>query len=362
MKTKKLQLFRVGLLGFATAAILVANGGFNLQLNKTAYAVGELTVDWGVPIGDPIFVVNDMSPGDCETRVVNVLNSSIVDREVGVRGESTDDLDSLSSVLEIVIDKDGSEVYGQGSPIGAKTLEQFFTESSGPNAISLSNQTAGEDFDYSFTVCFPESAGNQFQNASVVFDLQIGINTPTPEECLEMNFDNVIFGTVGNDRIRGTSAPELIFGLEGNDRIDGGGGDDCIVGGEGNDRVRDSSGRDIVVGGEGNDDIDAGSDDDLVMGGQGNDKLVGGSGNDQVFGDGGEDKIEGGSGNDELHGGDQNDTLGGGSGQDQLFGEGGNDNLKGGSDNDSLDGGLGSNVLNGDSGVDSCINGPTRIK
>src|SRR3990167_10356672 len=281
MKTKKLQLFRVGLLGFATAAILVANGGFNLQLNKTAYAVGELTVDWGTLVdGDPIFVVNNMSPGDCETRVVNVLNSSIVDREVGVRGESTDDLDSLSSVLEIVIDKDGSEVYGQGSSTGAKTLEQFFTESSGPNAISLSNQTPTEDFDYNFTVCFRESAGNEFQNSDVVFDLIIGVVVPTPEECLEMNFDNVIFGTVGNDRIRGTSAPELIFGLEGNDRIDGGGGDDCIVGGEGNDRVNDSSGKDVVVGGAGNDDIDAGSDKDLVIGGEGDDKLEGGWGGD----------------------------------------------------------------------------------
>lgn len=361
MKTKKLQFFRIGLLGFATAAILFANGGFNFQLNKTAYANGDLTVDWGTPVdGDPIFVVNNMAPGDpCQTRTVNVLNSAAVVREVGVRGEKTSETAALGSVLEIEIEK-----VGTGNIYGPATLDQFFTDSAGANALSLSNHNSAQAFDYTFTVCFPESAGNEFQNANVVFDLFIGLVIPTPEDCDDIDFvGSPIFGTAGNDNIKGTTGNDLIFALEGNDRIDGKGGNDCILGGEGNDRVRNSSGTDSVFGEGGNDDIDSGSGSDLVVGGEGNDKLDGGSGDDQVFGGTGEDKIEGGQGNDQLYGGDQNDLLEGGSGDDQIFGEEGNDNLKGGSGNDFLNGGPGNNTLSGDSGeADNCINGPTIKK
>lgn len=359
MKKYKSRYLRITLLIVAIIAAVFANGGWRFSLNKTAYAVGDLTIDWGVPSGDPIFIVDDLAPGNCETRSVNVLNSSIVAREVGVRGIKTDENTALGSVLEIKIDRTTAPT---ATPYGPQTLDEFFSDSASANAITLGTQNPSEAVDYDFTVCFPETAGNDFQNASVVFDLSIGVVVPTPDQCLEMEFANTLFGTAGNDRIRGTSASELIFGLEGNDRIDGGGGDDCIVGGDGNDRVNDSTGQDVVVGGAGNDDIDSGSDDDLVIGNDGNDKLVGGSGRDQIFGDLGEDKLEGGSGDDEIHGGDQNDLLEGGSGRDQLFGESGNDNLKGGSDNDSLDGGSDTNVLNGDSGIDTCINGPTRIK
>ncbi len=359
MKKNKFQLIRIGLLGTALAAFIVTNN----FLPKTAYADGDLTIDWGVSIGDPIFVVNNMAPGECETRTVNVTNSAAFNRQVGVRGVPTVDTDSLSSALEITIDKNGiTDVYGERSPTGVKTLATFFSESAGANALTLSNQIPGEVADYNFTVCFQENAGNEFQSASVVFDLTIGIVIPTPDECLEMTFANTIFGTDGNDRIRGTSASELIFGLEGNDRIDGGGGNDCIVGGEGNDRINDSGGNDVIIGQGGNDEVDSGSGIDLVVGGEGNDKLEGGSGNDRLEGGIGEDKLEGGSGNDELYGGDQNDLLEGGSGQDQLFGDAGNDNLKGGSDNDFLDGGAGGGTLNGDSGIDRCINGAPKIK
>ena len=363
MGKKKLQLLRIGLLAFATGAILFANGGLSFTVNKTAAAIGDLLVDWGVPSGNPIFVVNNMAPGQCETRTVNVTNSAVFNRQVGVRGTPTDDTDNLSTELEITIDKNGTtDVYGGGSPTGVKTLATFFSESAGANALTLSNQTPSESADYNFTVCFQESAGNEFQNANVIFDLIIGIVVPTPDECLEMTFANTIFGTDGNDRLRGTSASELIFGLEGNDRIDGGGGNDCIVGGEGNDRVNDSSGEDVVIGGEGNDYIDAGSGNDLINGGEGNDHLIGGSNNDIIFGGDGEDHLEGGQGNDELHGGTENDLIEGGSGDDQIFGEEGNDNLKGGSGNDFLDGGIGGGNLNGDSGTDTCVNWTNKIK
>ncbi len=356
MSNKKFQLIRIGLLTLALGSVVLTNN----MLPKTAFAVGELTVDWGVPSGNPIFVIDNMAPGDpCETRTVNVLNSSAVVREVGVRGEKTSETAELGSVLEIEIEK-----VGTGNIYGPVTLDQFFTDSAGANALSLSNHTSGQDFDYTFTVCFPESAGNEFQNASVVFDLFVGIVIPTPEDCDDIDFSgSPIFGTAGNDTINGTSGNDLIFALEGNDRIDGKGGNDCIVAGEGNDKVRESSGQDVVFGNEGNDELDGGSGQDIVVGGDGNDKVEGGSDDDLVFGGLGEDKVYGGQGADEMYGGDNNDLMEGGSGQDSIYGEEGNDNLKGGSDNDFLNGGPGANVLNGDSGsADHCINGPTIIK
>lgn len=355
----KFRYLRIFILIIAVIVAVSVNGGWRFNLNLTAFASGELTIDWGVPSGDPIFVVENMAPGECQTRSVSVLNNSAVSREVGVRGVKTEEDLDLGSILEIKIDRTSSPT---ATVYGPQALDQFFSASSSANAIILGTQNSSESVDYDFIVCFPETAGNEFQKARIVFDLSIGVVVPTPDECLEMEFDNTVFGTNGNDRIRGTSASELIFGLEGNDRIDGGGGDDCIVGGSGNDRINDSTGKDVVVGGTGNDEIDAGSDADLIVGNDGNDKLIGGSGNDLIFGNSGEDKIEGGSGLDEIYGGDQNDLLEGGSGSDQIFGDFGNDNLKGGSDDDTLDGGEGTNVLNGDSGQDICINGPTRIK
>ncbi len=357
MKTKKLQLIRIGLLASVLGVLVLTN---NL-LPKTAYAVGDLTINWGVPSGNPIFVVNNMVPGDCQDRTVSVTNSAGVSRDVAVRGVKTSEIGLLGNSLQITIEKVTSGVV-----YGPQTLAIFFTASAGVDAISLSNQASGNTSNYKFTVCFPQGAGNEFQSASVTFDLSLGVNSAIPAECIQNipNLDTThpIFGTTGNDRIRGNSSNNVIFGLEGNDQIDGGGGNDCIVGGDGNDRITDSTGVDVIFGNEGSDYIDAGSQNDFVFGGDGNDHLIGGSGNDLVFGEGGEDHLEGGSDNDILHGGDQNDLLEGGSGTDQIFGEADQDNLKGGSDNDFLNGGADQNVLNGDAGIDTCINGPTKIK
>ena len=328
-------------------------------------AIGDLSVDFGVPEGDPIFVINNMLPTDSESHSADVTNNGSEPRDVKVKGVVQSETGSISTVLSIVVSEGTTDLYGGSSPTGPKHLSDFFTES-GPNGIPLSSINGGDSTTYIFKVTFDAEAGNEFQGKSVVFDLIIGIggsDGEVPAECSQITFDGEpIFGTAGNDKIKGNGGNNLIFGLEGNDKIDGGGGDDCIVGGEGNDRITDSSGRDVIFGNAGNDYIDAGSGNDLVNGGEGNDHLIGGSGNDIVFGNSGEDHLEGGSDNDDLHGGTENDLLEGGSGQDQLFGDEGQDNLRGGSDNDFLDGGFGGGSLNGDSGIDTCVNWTTKIK
>src|SRR3970040_1685578 len=116
---------------------IIQGGGLNL-FNKdiTVRAVGDLNVIWGVPDGDPIFVVSNMLPGDSEE-----------------------------------------------SPV---ILDQFFTDSTGPDGIPLSTLGPGDSTTYTFKVTFDETAGNEFQEKQVIFDLIIGIAIAVPEECQEI--------------------------------------------------------------------------------------------------------------------------------------------------------------------------------
>ena len=120
-----------------------------------------------------------------------------------------------------------------------------------------------------------------------------------------------IVGTAGNDRLSGTSSPDVIVGLGGSDTILGADGDDIICGGAGNDRLFGAAGRDLLRGQSGADSLfghgDAAPDDDAV------DSLLGGRGGDSLnysqcvdFArhcpepDGGDDQTRGGRGRDYI--------------------------------------------------------------
>ncbi len=298
---------------------------------STVLAVGDLTVDWGVPEGNPIFVINNIAPGEEVVRPVVITNSAAVLRPVGVRGIKSSGSDSLGDVLEIVISEGGNDLYG--GTLGVKTLNQFFTESTGIDGISLIDFNPGDIKNILFEVKFSDSAGNEYQNLSLIFDLKIGISVEVPLECQSLAINgNVIYGTEGDDKIRGTLKNDLIFGFEGNDNIDSGNGEDCIIGGLGNDTLNGGNGNDILLGDEGDDTLDGGNNSDKIFGGDGNDNLNGGNGDDEVSGGDGNDKLKGGNGKDALLGGVGNDEMDGGNGNDNLLGEG---------DTDTADGWLG---------------------
>ena len=101
-----------------------------------------------------------------------------------------------------------------------------------------------------------------------------------------------LFGTQGNDTLRGTSADDYIHGgSDGKDTLYGGDGDDFIV-------ERSAS-------------LWEGTDD----------KLYGGGGNDKLYADVGNDLLDGGAGDDYLEGGTHKDTyiFGRGYGHDTVF-------------------------------------------
>ena len=345
----------------ATLVGLAFYGNINLfNRTQTAYAVGDLTVDWGIGVGDvgPIFNVLNMAPGDMEERSVDVSNSAASARPVGVRAIMTDGEATFSAALKIIISENGTDIYGGTSGTGEKSLGDLFLESAGPDGIPLSTIGPGDSAIYIFKVTFDESAGNEFQNLNVVFDLKIGIAIAVPAQCQGIEFDLVgglpIFGTDGNDRINGTRGNDLIFGLEGDDRIFGHGGHDCIIGGEGNDQLRGEVGNDLLFGNEGNDLLIGAVGNDLIFGGDGDDNIRGENGNDQIDGGDGDDKITGGNGNDEIDGGDGNDDISAENGADQVNGGDGDDKINGGAGNDVLIGDSGFDSINGHAGRDTC--------
>lgn len=329
---------------------IAQNGGINLfSKDTTVQAVGDLEVDWGVVEPGPIFVVSNMLPGDTEERDVDVTNNAGTARPVGVRGLNSSETGSLSSVLNIVIMEGPTNLYGPVS------LNQFFTDNGGPDGIPLSTLGPGDTTTYTFKVTFDESAGNEFQDKQVIFDLIIGIAIHVPEECQNIKFaGSPIFGTEGNDRILGTRENDLIFAFEGNDRVFGLLGDDCIVGGEGKDELRGEVGNDIIFGNEGDDLLIGAVGKDKIFGGNGKDKIRGENNDDYIEGNGGDDKITGGNGDDKILGGEGADDISAENGADLVLGEGGNDKINGGAGNDNLVGGADTDNINGHAGTDTC--------
>ncbi|HQV04919.1 putative Ig domain-containing protein [Novosphingobium sp.] len=135
-----------------------------------------------------------------------------------------------------------------------------------------------------------------------------------------------VTGTAGNDVLDGTIRNERMFGLDGDDTLRGTVGIDQIDGGNGLDIVDYSLTPWAVtvnlatgIGSGGDAEGDSYVSIEGARGTEGGgDVLRGGSANEVFFGLGG---------NDVIYGGDGDDTLNGGSGGDYLFGEGGNDRL-----------------------------------
>lgn len=353
----KNRLIRIGIITVLVGAIFAFNkfDAVHFLTPSTVEAVGDLVVDFGVPPGTPMFNFPNLSPGESKSKTITVTNNALANRPVGIKGINTAETGAISNVILIVISKNGTDLYGGASATGPKTLSQFFTDSSGINGIPLTTLLPNQAAAYIITATFNQSAGDQFQSKSVVFDLKIGITVDVPPQCTDMTFSgSPIFGTQKNDIINGTSGNDLIIGFEGNDAINSGNGNDCIIAGSGKDAIASGNGNDVVFGNDGDDAIVGGNDKDILIGGSGKDSIRGDNGSDNIQGDHGNDSISGGNGNDSISGGAGNDAISGDNGDDQIHGNEGNDALNGGLGNDTLLGDQDIDTVNGASGVDTC--------
>jgi Ca2+-binding RTX toxin-like protein len=158
---------------------------------------------------------------------------------------------------------------------------------------------------------------------------------------------------VNIENVSGSNFNDVITGNAGDNRLDGNGGDDVLSAGAGNDRADGGAGNDIVRGDAGNDSVVGGLGDDLLDGGAGIDAALyntiaaavnvnlatnsatGGQGNDtlvnieNVVGSTLADTLTGNAGDNTLNGAAGNDTMGGGAGNDTLIGDVGNDTMSG---------------------------------
>ncbi|WP_373529017.1 calcium-binding protein [Nostoc sp.] len=83
---------------------------------------------------------------------------------------------------------------------------------------------------------------------------------------------DVIYGTLKNDKLTGSKYADKIYGSLGNDTLKGRKGDDILEGGQG---------ADWLYGDDGNDKLHGGWDNDVLIGGRGSNVLVGGDGSDK---------------------------------------------------------------------------------
>lgn len=144
---------------------------------STVRAFGALTVNFHVPVGNPIFTVTNMAPGGTENRNIDVTNGGATGSLVAIKGVRTGGVGAdpkLETVLDITIKDGATTLYGSGSATGAKTVKDFFTDSNTANGIQLNAIAAGGSKTYNIKVTFPTNAGNEFQNKSVIFDLTFG--------------------------------------------------------------------------------------------------------------------------------------------------------------------------------------------
>ncbi len=119
-------------------------------------------------------------------------------------------------------------------------------------------------------------------------------------------FAAVVSGTVGDDALRDTNAPDALFAKAGDDRLDGRGAPDALFGQADDDLFVDTSGDDLLRGGSG---------EDLFAGNPGEDAVYAGRGADLILDDLGEDYLSGGRGDDVIS------VAGLGPGPPKLFDE-----------------------------------------
>src|SRR3989344_3644110 len=152
----KNRFLRLIILIFIVSVVFYFNGvSEKLLQSQTVEAFGDLIVDFHVPLGDPIFSLFNMKPGDNEGRNVDVTNNGTVSRFVAVKGFRTGGLGDdpkIETELDLVI-KEGSNIK-----FGPQKLSDFFAASSTTNGVLLDIFSPTDHKTYVFDVTFPTSA------------------------------------------------------------------------------------------------------------------------------------------------------------------------------------------------------------
>ena len=171
----KKRIIRISIFILLICTAVYASGGLkNIFSPNTVRAFGDLTVNFHVPVGKPIFSIANAKPGDSVTKPIDVTNSGPITRIVAIKGVRTGGVGTgpaMDHALTVEIKNGPTTLYG---PV---TVEQFFAQSNSKDGILLGPLPSGDILPLTVAVTFPSSAGDEYQGKSVVFDVTFGVIT-----------------------------------------------------------------------------------------------------------------------------------------------------------------------------------------
>lgn len=152
---------RISLL-ILVAAIILTAGFVMVNTVKAQSSSDDLEVTFQY---EPLFNEINFLPGDSENHWVRVKNNSAdTTYNLGVKSDNPIDEDGLSSQFNLKIQASGGQTYYDNS------LSDFFRG----NVIGLGSIGPDEEKYYYFQADFNEAAGNEYQLATLNFDIIIG--------------------------------------------------------------------------------------------------------------------------------------------------------------------------------------------
>ena len=271
------------------------DGGAGIDTAEYDWSTSGVTVNLAAGTGE-----GGYADGDVLQNIENLSGSFYNDRLTGdsgsnrLNGSKGDDRLDGGGGDDILIGGEGADLLIGGS--GNRDVADYSEASS---AIAVDLAVGGH---------LGEAEGDRFDGVEYVYG---------------SNFDDLIIGDAGTNRLVGNDGDDRLVGGGGNDIFLGGAGADTIDGGEGNRDALDfrdgtaGIGVDLQTGGfAGEAAGDRYVSIEYVYGSQYDDVIIGETGANRLMGYGGDDRIDGGAGNDYIFGMGGNDQLTGGTGAD----------------------------------------------
>lgn len=265
--------------------------------------------------------------------------------------------------------RDSAALMGSGSD--RVEIKRFYGHADG----GVGFDTIGFEVSLGSRIVADLAAGTvrSFKNDPRNFADSVAMTLANFEQLVATDFDDVVTGGAGGERLVGRAGQDRLDGGAGSDELYGGGGNDTLLGGDDDDVLHGGLGTDTLDGGDGRDtvsyawtqpggiagtttasvfgnvtvDLAAGS----ASGAFGFDTLrnvenaVGGGGDDTLTGDDAANFLSAGAGDDRIAGGAGDDLIVTGDGNDHAAGDAGDDRIVVGLGRKSIDGGAGTDSL-----------------
>ncbi|MFJ9500036.1 TasA family protein [Brevibacillus centrosporus] len=151
--------FAVTLASVGLGAALIGGGTFALftseaQNTGNTFAAGSVEVSLDKPDGTTYFNVENIAPGDSETKTVTVKNSGTLELRYDLGVDLTGDLAAAPNGLTVkVTDKNGNEI------------------APGPDGNRVLAAGASEELKVTYTL--PKEAGNEYQGKAATLGLKV---------------------------------------------------------------------------------------------------------------------------------------------------------------------------------------------